>query len=159
MISSRLENNNGEGNGITYMWNIGGGGHRWRRMESSCRWNGDLLELSGGGGVDLFLRREKERGAEEGVLVEKKMAWWDEILIVSALDLRCIMGIWCAARTGYEGWLEHCLERRFRRAIMTGASFGAKRIYYSETGRHVLTPFFDTCQDRRLNGKSCWFGR
>jgi len=43
-------------------------------MESSCRWNGDLLELSGGGGVDLFLRREKERGAEEGVLVEKKMA-------------------------------------------------------------------------------------
>ena len=32
--------------------------------------------------------------------------------------------------------------------------------YYSETGGHVLTPFFDVCQDRRSNGEGLliWMG-
>jgi len=41
-------------------------------MESSCRWNSGSLELSGGGGADLSLRKEKKRGAGEGVLEKKK---------------------------------------------------------------------------------------
>ena len=36
---------------------------------------------------------------------------------------------------------------------MTGANFGAKKIYYSETGGHVLILFFGMCQDKQWNGE------
>ena len=41
--------------------------------------------------MDLFLRKEKKRGAGERVPAEKKTGQWSKIFIVSAL--RGIMGI------------------------------------------------------------------
>jgi len=55
-------------------------------------------------------------------------------------------------------WKFQSIVKSVEKVIMTGASFGAKKIYYSETGGHVLTPFFGTCQDRRWNGRGCRFG-
>ena len=57
------------------------------------------------------------------------------------------MGIWYAAHAGYEGWLEHCLLRRFRRAIMTGANFEAKR---------YITPKLGACVDAIFWHASRW---
>ena len=37
------------------------------------------------------------------------------------------IGIECAAHTRHEDWFEHCLRRRFKKAIMTGENFGANR--------------------------------
>jgi hypothetical protein len=47
-----------------------------------------------------------------------------------------------------EGHFEGCAIT-FRRCNHDWREFRSKIIYYSETGGHVLTPFFDTCQGWR----------